>query len=35
MSNPAYDIPLTDDELKTLGELCAIQGQVEYLMIES
>jgi hypothetical protein len=29
---PAYHIPLTDDELKALGELCAIQGQIEWLM---
>jgi hypothetical protein len=35
MTNPAYDIPLTKTQLQTLGELCAIQGQVEYLMIET
>jgi hypothetical protein len=28
----AYHIPLTDDELKMLGEICAIQGQIEYLI---
>jgi len=30
---PAFQIPLTKTELTTLGELCAIQGQVEYLFI--
>jgi hypothetical protein len=29
---PAYHIPLTPKELQTLGELCAIQGQIEKLM---
>jgi hypothetical protein len=30
---PPYYIPLTATELKSLGELCAIQGQVEHLLI--
>jgi hypothetical protein len=29
---PAYAIPASDDELRLIGELCAIQGQIEYLM---
>lgn len=29
---PAYNIPLSNKELKWLGELCAIQGQIEMLM---
>jgi hypothetical protein len=29
---PAYHIPLTDTELRLIGETCAIQGQIEYLM---
>jgi hypothetical protein len=29
---PAYHIPLTDAQLMLLGELCAIQGQIEYGM---
>ncbi|UVC08172.1 hypothetical protein IHQ71_23925 [Rhizobium sp. TH2] len=28
----AFPIPLTDDDLKAIGEICAIQGQIEYLM---
>ena len=32
---PAYHIPLTDDELKALGEICAIQGQIEQLMYDA
>jgi hypothetical protein len=31
--SPAYRIPLTRTELSTLGELCAIQGQVEHLLV--
>jgi len=30
---PAFRIPLADTELKMLGELCAIQGQVEHLLV--
>jgi hypothetical protein len=30
--SPAWHIPLSDDQLRTLGELCAIQGQIEWLM---
>jgi hypothetical protein len=30
--DPSWHIPLSDDELRTLGELCAIQGQIEWLM---
>jgi hypothetical protein len=30
---PAYHIPLSDDDLKALGEMCATQGQIEYLMV--
>jgi hypothetical protein len=33
--NPAFRIPLTRIELATLGELCAIQGQVEHLLIHT
>jgi hypothetical protein len=29
---PAFHIPLTDAELKLIGEICAIQGQIEYLI---
>jgi hypothetical protein len=29
---PAYHIPLTETELRLIGETCAIQGQIEYLM---
>lgn len=29
---PAFNIPASDDDLRTLGELCAIQGQIELLM---
>jgi hypothetical protein len=32
-THPAFQIPLTRSELATLGELCAIQGQVEHLLI--
>jgi hypothetical protein len=32
-AEPAWHIPLSDDELRTLGELCAIQGQIEWLML--
>ncbi len=31
---PAFHIPLSADELKALGELVAIHGQIEYLMEE-
>jgi hypothetical protein len=30
--NPAFHIPLSDEELKALGELAAILGQIEWLM---
>ena len=30
--SPAFHIPLSEEELRTLGELCAIQGQIELLM---
>ena len=30
--NPAYHIPLQDLDLVMIGEICAIQGQIEYLM---
>ena len=29
---PAYHIPLTEVELRLIGETCAIQGQIEYMM---
>jgi hypothetical protein len=29
---PAFHIPLSDDELRLIGEICAIQGQIEYSM---
>src|SRR5262245_59992230 len=29
---PAYHIPLTESELRLIGETCAIQGQIEDLM---
>jgi hypothetical protein len=29
---PAYHIPLTEAELRLIGETCAIQGQIEFLM---
>jgi hypothetical protein len=29
MSEPAYHIPLTDDQLKMIGEICAIQSLIE------
>lgn len=32
---PAFHIPATDDELKMIGELVAIQGQIEFLMQQS
>jgi hypothetical protein len=31
-SPPAYHIPLSDEQLRMLGELCAVQGQIELLM---
>lgn len=30
--DPAYHIPLTETDLAAIGEICAIQGQIEYLM---
>jgi hypothetical protein len=33
--SPAFHIPLTDTELKTLGDICAIQGQIEKLMYDT
>jgi hypothetical protein len=30
--NPGWNIPLSDEEFKLIGQLCAIQGQVEHLM---
>jgi hypothetical protein len=32
---PAYHIPLTERDLALIGEICAIQGQIEYLMQNS
>ncbi|WP_315807388.1 MULTISPECIES: hypothetical protein [unclassified Bradyrhizobium] len=32
---PAFRIPLAASELQTLGELCAIQGQVEHLLVHT
>ena len=32
--NPAFNIPLSDAQLQTLGELTAILGQLEYYMGE-
>jgi hypothetical protein len=32
---PALHIPLSDASLRMLGEICAIQGQIERLMQES
>ena len=29
---PAYAIPLSQTELSLIGEICAIQGQIEFLM---
>ena len=29
---PAFQIPLTQVELSLIGEICAIQGQIDYLM---
>jgi hypothetical protein len=29
---PAYHIPLSETELRLIGETCAIQGQIEFLM---
>ncbi len=31
-TSPVFHIPLSDDELRTIGELCAIQGQIEFFM---
>lgn len=31
-TTPVFHIPLSDDELRTIGELCAIQGQIEFFM---
>jgi hypothetical protein len=31
-AQPAFHIPLSDEQLRTLGEVCAIQGQIEFLM---
>ncbi len=33
--NPAYHIPLSDEELKLLGEISAIQGQIEFFLQDS
>jgi hypothetical protein len=33
--SPAFRIPIAHSELATLGELCAIQGQVEHLFIHT
>jgi hypothetical protein len=33
MSEPAYHIPLTDDQLKMIGEICAIQSLIEDHML--
>jgi hypothetical protein len=30
---PAYHVPLTDDQFKLIGEICAIQGQIEWMML--
>ena len=30
--DPAYHIPLGADRLKLIGEICAIQGQIEWMM---
>jgi hypothetical protein len=32
---PAYHIPLSAAELRMIGEICAIQGQIDWLMQES
>jgi hypothetical protein len=32
---PAFHIPLGDEELKMVGEICAIQGQIEWLMLST
>lgn len=32
---PAFRIPLASSELQALGELCAIQGQVEHLLVHT
>ena len=30
---PAYQMPLSDGELALIGAICAIQGQIEFLML--
>ena len=32
---PAFHIALGDEELKMVGEICAIQGQIEWLMLST
>ena len=32
---PAFHIPLGDEELKMVGEICAILGQIEWLMLST
>jgi hypothetical protein len=32
---PAYHIPLDDEQLKLIGEICAIQGQIEWMMLNT
>lgn len=32
MDDPAYHIPLDQRELSLIGEICAIQGQIEFLL---
>ena len=31
--DPAYHIPLSADKLQLIGEICAIQGQIEWMML--
>jgi hypothetical protein len=31
-TNPAYHIPVSADGLRMVGEICAIQGQIEFLL---
>jgi hypothetical protein len=35
IAKPALHIPLTDEQLKMIGEICAIQGQIEMLMTDT
>lgn len=32
---PAYHVPLNDNQFKLIGEICAIQGQIEWMMLNT